>query len=329
MAELPKKAPETCPLRLALKTPASDTHLACLLAKIRISREFAAVWGDENGPHRAVLLTKTRAYIGRDSGKIAVYDLATKRVIREIAPTGGSAINHISQSMDETSLFIACESGTAMIIDMDTGNEMILRGHTGAVRCVIQGNGSDVLTCSVDNTIRRWNSATGKCTKVYRGHTGWVTSILYDEATKRIFSASGDKTVIVWNDETGEKIGVMGGHTDRVLSLSRVTDTTIASGACDGTVRVWDMATFSCINTMYTGSFVFSITTTPDRQHLIVGLGDCHVDVVSVETGKCLYTLTHHTSLVHKVAISPSGRLIASCGLNGIFHLTSVFPPFS
>jgi WD40 repeat protein len=164
---------------------------------------------------------------------------------------------------------------------------------------------------------------------IYEGHTGRVNSILYDEATKRIFSASDDASIIAWNYETGEKNGVIEGHDDRVLSLSRVTDAVIASGSSDGTIRLWNTNTFSCIKIMYTDSVVFSITTTPDGRHLIAGLGDCHVDVLSVATGRCLHTLTHHIGLVYKVAISPDGRFIASCGTDGTFHLISVSPPFS
>jgi WD40 repeat protein len=335
MTESPKRVPGACPLSLAMKKPVSDTRLVRvsdtdlvhLLTKTSIERKFEAVW-DEGCSVRTVLLTKTRAYItGR--GKIIVYCIETKQAIREIAISGDRAIGCISQSMDEKSLFVACCDGTARAIDLFIGKEVIMRGHTDIVICIIQGEGADALTCSWDSTIRRWNSATGECLMIYEGHTGRVTSILYDEATNRIFSASEDASIIAWNGETGEKIGVIEGHDSRVLSLSRVTDTVIASGSCDGTIRLWNTTTFSCIKIMDMGNVVFSITTTPDRQHLIAGLGDCRVDVMSVATGMCLYTLSHHTDLVYKVAISPDGRFVASCGKDDIFHLISVSPPFS
>jgi WD40 repeat protein len=292
-------------------------------------RGFAEVWKKTTrNPVRAILLTAKVVYVG-DHDKIIVYDTVTMQEIREIAPSGGY-IWDISQSRDEKSLFVAGRDGTVWIIDPDTGEEeAILRGHTDAVRCIIQGEGTDVLTCSYDNTIRRWNSLTGECLKIYEGHTGWVFSILYDEATKQIFSASSDKTIIVWNSETGEKIGVMEGHRDWVGSLTRVNSTTIASGSYDDTIKLWSMATLACIKTISNGSNASSVTVTPDGQHLISGSSDYKVNVWSVATGQCLHTLSHPTYLVSKAVVSPDGRFIATCGFDNKFHLFGVSPSFS
>jgi WD40 repeat protein len=289
-------------------------------------RVFTEVCKKETGSMVcAILLTDTSVYFG-DGDKIIVYeDMAMRQEIKKIA-CGGGHIYDISQSRDEKMLFVACADGTARIIDPFTGEEVVLRGHIVRVRCIVQGEGTDVLTCAWDNTIRRWNSLTGECLKVYEEHTGWVNSILYDEATKRIFSASGDKTIIAWNSETGEKIGVMEGHGRWVGSLARLNSTTIASGAWDGTIMLWDMTTLTCIKTISNGRPMRSVVATPDGQFLISGSDD-NVEVWSVASGQCLHTRSHHNGWVHKVAISPDGRFIASG--DGTFHLVSVSPPFS
>jgi WD40 repeat protein len=253
--------------------------------------------------------------------------MATRQQIKEIA-TGGGRVRDISQSRDGNYLFVACGC-RATIINLDTGKEVILRGHTDAISCIIQGEGTDVLTCSRDNDVHRWNSLTGECLKVYRGHTDWVDSILYDEATKRIFSASHDQTIIVWSSDTGEKVGVMEGHRRWVRSLTRMNSTTIASGSNGGTIKLWDMATLTCIKTILNGSTVYSVAATPDGQYVISGSDDGKVKVWSVATGQCLHTLAHHHDCVHKVAISPDGRFIAWHGYDDMVHLHSVSPPFA
>lgn len=271
-------------------------------------------------------ITTEKMYVG-DGDKIIVYDILTRQQIKEIATRGGH-IRDISQSIDGKCLFIAVSNGTASIVDLDTGEEVILCGHTRFVNCVIQGEGTDVLTGSTDNTIRRWNSLTGVCLQVYRGHAGPVVSIIYDAVTRRIFSASVDNTIIVWNGETDEKIRVMEGHDDRVNLLARVDSTTIASCSDDGTIKLWNMMTLACIKTISDGSDVNFVAATPDGQHLISGSDDNNVKVWSVATGQCTYTLSHHREWVVKVAVSPDGRFIASSAGDQMFHLFSVSPSF-
>jgi WD40 repeat protein len=275
----------------------------------------------------AILMATKLTYV-TEYDRINVYDMATRQQINEIA-TGGGRVRHISQSRDGKCLFVACDDGTVKIINLSAGNEVILHGHTGVVRCVIQGEGIDVLACSYDGTIRRWNSLTGECLMIYEGHVDVVASILYDEATKRIFSASYDMTIIVWNGETGEKIGVMEGHRDWVRSLTKATSTTIASGSNDGTIKLWDMAILVCIKTISNGSKVYSVAATSDGQYVISGSHDKEVKVWSVANGQCLHTLAHHCDWVHKVAISPDGRFVAWHGYYDMVHLHSVSPPFA
>jgi len=290
-------------------------------------QEFAEVWTKDTGDWMyAIHLTATRMYIGGDDDEIGVYYTATRQQIKEISHGGGYMLN-ISQSRDGNCLFVAHRDGTAGIVNLPTGVCVILRGHTAGVACIIQGEGTDVLTCSWDKTIRRWNSSTGECLKIYEGHTEWVLSILYDEATKRIFSASGDD-IIIWNSETGDKIGVMYGHCDFVNSLAQANGTTIASVSDDGTIKLWNTATLACIKTILNDSAMYSVSATPDGQFLITGSSDNKVNVWSVATGQCVHTLSRHKDWVYRVAVSPDGRFIASSGGDCIF-LFSVSPPFA
>jgi WD40 repeat protein len=123
-------------------------------------RVFTEVWKKETRDMASgIVLTNAVVYVG-DECDITVYDTVTRQEIGEIAPGGGYNWD-ISQSRDGKSLFVACDDGTARIVNLGTGKDVILRGHTGDVDCIIQGEGTDVLTCSWDKTIRRWNSLTG------------------------------------------------------------------------------------------------------------------------------------------------------------------------
>ena len=77
------------------------------------------------------------------------------------------------------------------------------------------------------------------CTKVLRGHTASVFSLMKLNETT-IVSGSRDNTLRVW-DLTNDTSRVLRGHTDYVLSVMKLNKTTIVSGSCDKTLRVWDL----------------------------------------------------------------------------------------
>ena len=93
---------------------------------------------------------------------------------------------------------------------------------------------------SADNTIRIWNSTTGKLLKTLRGHTRWVTSLaVLQDGT--LASGSNDGIIRIWNTTTGEILKTLRGHTDWVTSLAVLQDGTLASGSHDNTIRIWNL----------------------------------------------------------------------------------------
>jgi WD40 repeat protein len=114
----------------------------------------------------------------------------------------------------------------------------------------IASSNGDVLTCSEDNTICRWNRFTGELIRTYSGHSEAVNCIQFNMDINVMISASDDNRIFLWNVETGEKIGEMNGHSDSVSSLAFVNATTIVSGSADETVKIWDIPTRKEIKTM-------------------------------------------------------------------------------
>jgi F-box/WD-40 domain protein MET30 len=60
---------------------------------------------------------------------------------------------------------------------------------------------SRLFSGSLDKTIRVWNTKTGECLKVLKGHTDGVTGICYRKSTDSLVTASTDNTVRIWDLE--------------------------------------------------------------------------------------------------------------------------------
>ena len=128
------------------------------------------------------------------------------------------------------------------------------------------------------------------------------------------------KQIRLWELETGERIGTLS-HSEsrygRVTSVVFSPDgTTLASGATDQVITLWDWETQRRTGTWEVEGFTrhLPVAFSPDGTRLVAGFGDHTVRLWDVETRTEVATLRGHTGEVNSVASSPDGSLLASVG---------------
>jgi WD40 repeat protein len=104
-----------------------------------------------------------------------------------------------------------------------------------------------MLVVRLSITVTGWDliqDSTGKELLIFKGHTGYVKSVIYSSAGRRIASGSVDRTAKIWEADTGTELLTLTGHTADVncLCFNR-DDSRLATGSADRTVRVWDAHT--------------------------------------------------------------------------------------
>ena len=98
-----------------------------------------------------------------------------------------------------------------------------------------------------DATIRLWDTSTGECFNILRGHSSWVRCIAFSPDGRMIASGSHDATIRLWDTGSGQCIETMRGHSNCVWSVAfNPAGKTVASGGDDGTIRLWDVSTGEC-----------------------------------------------------------------------------------
>ena len=185
-------------------------------------------------------------------------------------------------------------------LDVDNGAR-IISGHKSFIRNVaFSPDGETLASGSFDNTIRLWNTKTGKQIKTIK-----------------------DKTI---KDKTFEEI---------LYSFSSVAFSpdgeTLASGShYSNTVRLWDVKTGLAILTLtipeQKQGAVNSVVFSPDGEILASGHSDNTVYLWSVETGELVRTLEGHGNDVRSLAFSPDGRTLASSSDDGTVLLWKILP---
>jgi F-box/WD-40 domain protein MET30 len=85
-----------------------------------------------------------------------------------------------------------------------------LIGHTDAIMSLFFDEAQSLLiTASSDQTLRAWNTDTGVCVAILKGHTDVVRDVQFDDS--KIVSCSMDKTIRIWNRRTFECVRVIEG----------------------------------------------------------------------------------------------------------------------
>jgi len=85
------------------------------------------------------------------------------------------------------------------------------------------------------------------------------------------------------------------------------------SGSDDKTVKIWDVISGRCLQTLEGHSnWVQSVVFSPDSQRLASGSDDKTVKIWDAASGRCLQTLEGHSNWVQSVVFSPDSQRLAS-----------------
>jgi len=194
--------------------------------------------------------------------------------------------------------------------------EHTLTGHTRDVCSVaFSPDGRRVVTASLDDTARVWDSETGKELAVLRGHTRGLFTACFSPDGARILTASLDKTARLWDATTCAQLAVLEGHRANVYHAVFSPDgRCIATVSNDWTARIWDAekAEQKVLFAGHSGAVV-DIAFSPDGQRVITGSHDRTARVWDVHNGGELLVLRGFRD-APSVAFSPDGQqVITEC----------------
>lgn len=196
--------------------------------------------------------------------------------------TPEAAITDLVFSPDSRSLWTSLANGR--VDEWANAGPQQLRqfNHGGPVYGVDSNrDGSTIISCSTDQTVRVWDSLTGQQKFQLNGHTGAVHAVAMSPDETFAVSSGADGTLRLWD--------IVGGR------------------------QLKQLTTFT--STMY------SVAMHPQGALIAAAGADRKVHVLDMITGTEQRTLEGHPDYIHCVAFSPGGEQLLSYGYSGQLKL--------
>jgi WD40 repeat protein len=121
--------------------------------------------------------------------------------------------------------------------------ELILRGHSLPVTCVVQLDEGRICTGSKDGLLKVWDPAknwtTGQCDKTMRGHKKGINCLTRLSDPNQVCSAGDDLTIMVWDLQIYRYICVLQGHSEPILDVIELRSGNLCSASADHSLILW------------------------------------------------------------------------------------------
>lgn len=210
----------------------------------------------------------------------------------------------VSVTYDSRGQWLASSSfdTTIKLWEVRTGECLkTFKGHGNSVWAIaFSSDGTCLASCSYDQTVKLWDVQTGTCLHSFEGHLGPVVSLAFSASGQLLASGSFDRTVKLWSIKTKQCLHTLYGHTALVSALVfqsssdvlEQADTgsdpheVLLSGSFDETLRVWDVQTGECLQSLYTpypydGMNITGVTGLTEAQKATLkALGAMEVEVI-------------------------------------------------
>ncbi|XP_020405170.1 DENN domain and WD repeat-containing protein SCD1 isoform X2 [Zea mays] len=197
-------------------------------------------------------------------------------------------------------------------------NMRTLRGHTGAItalHCVTRkevwdlvGDREDAgffISGSTDCTVKIWDPSLrgSELRATLKGHTRAIRTISSDRG--KIVSGADDQSVIVWDKQTFKLLEELKGHEAPVSSVRMLSGERVLIASHDGTVKMWDVRTDTCVVTVGRCQSAVLCMEYDDSTGILAAAGrDITAHVWDIRSSKQMFKLQGHTKWIRSMRMT-------------------------
>ncbi len=187
-------------------------------------------------------------------------------------------------------------------------------------------NGNELVKGRFGTKIKRWDIASGKTVREYKGHD--KAALCYDvtQDGKKLATGGGDGKIILWNMETGDTLRTIRAHREPIFDVQiSHNQKYIASASWDATIKIFDMATGERINYYdFQSNSVYNLQFHPTDLYLFVARLDNSLQLIELDTHESVRDFVGHTNIISSIELDPSANELLSTSWDGSIRIWDI-----
>lgn len=201
------------------------------------------------------------------------------------------------------------------LVDYGAGNLLNLLHHLNANLSLYNFSYLSIRQAYLrDMTLHRVNfTGSNICNTAFVEPLGAIQSVCFNTDGSLMVAADMGGGIYLWQTATQQRIHTLDGHNYYITTLAfHPTQSILASGSLDATMKLWDVRTGQCLWAWQTPSAVWGITFDATGSWLISSHSDQTIRLWDLTTHGCVRTLEGHQAPVRAVCVNRAGTLLAS-----------------
>jgi WD40 repeat protein len=194
-------------------------------------------------------------------------------------------------------------------------------------------DGTRIASVGFDGALRLWDARSGELRSSWEARETWSMDVCFSPNGKLLASVGFDGVLIVHDAQTGV-VRQRSMYGDRSTAVACSPDGRhVASGGYDAAVRIWDLTSGELVRTLASRTpvkggnpagpmprpafhTIEALLYLQDGRRLAVGRQNGQIEIWDIASGRLTRVLSGHTADVAGLALDPTGKTLASAGLD-------------
>lgn len=230
----------------------------------------------------------------------------------------GGSVSRAGFSSDGRRILTTCDT-SARVWEASSGKPVstVIHHHARISGATFGGNGTYVVTASLDRTVRLSDAGSGHPLGPPFEHAREVLQIASDRAGRWLVTTTADGIARVWDTASARAAAIPLSHAKRFVSsvaFDRSGSRIVTAGG-DGTARLWHATTGAALARELLHDDISAASFAPGGAH-VVTVGGARAILWSIATGRAVHVF-EHVRPISTAAFRPDGLRIATAGRDG------------